>query len=67
MLEYKVNAKVIKNFNDKTKLVNGEPYLREVNEIIKDMDRSRFEELKAKGFVIENKDKEDKKKTSEWE
>lgn len=70
MLDYKVNAKVIENFNDKTKLdENGEPYLREKNEIIKDMDRARFEELQSKGYVIEDKSFKDKKnnKESEWE
>lgn len=66
MKDIKINAKVIENFNDKTKIVNGNPYTWEKGEIIHDIPRERFEELQSKGFVIEDKTKEDKKK-SEWD
>ena len=68
MKEIKYNAKVIQDFNDKNKIdpKTGYFYKWEKNEIIKDMDRERFEELKAKGFVEEEKSFKDNKK-KEWE
>lgn len=67
MKSFKVNAKVIKNFNDKTKLdENNEPYKWEKDEVIKDMPRERFEELQALGYVEEDKSFKDTKK-EEWE
>ena len=64
MKEIKYNAKVIENFNDKKNLDNkGNPTLMEVGEIMKNLDRARFEELKAKGFVVEDKSVKD----DEWE
>ena len=66
MREIKINAKVIQDFNDKTKLnENNEPYKWEKNEVIKDMTRERFEELKSKGYVIEEVEK--KKEKNEWD
>lgn len=55
MKNYKVKTKVIKNFNDIKD--NNKPY--EVNEPIV-LDRARYEELFAKGFVEEGKILEDK-------
>ncbi len=71
MKDIKISAKVIQNFNDKTKIVNGEPYKWEKNEIINDMPRARFEELQSKGFVEEYKGKTkneipQQKNSSEW-
>jgi hypothetical protein len=72
MKDFKVNAKVLVNFNDKTKVdMNGNLYMWEKDEIIKDMPRQRFEELSAKGLVTEDKtsfkEKENKKNKVEWE
>ena len=55
MIKYKVETKVIKNFND-TKDNNK---LYEVGEPIV-LDRARYEELLSKGFVEEGKILEDK-------
>ena len=67
MKSFKVNAKVLVNFNDKTKLdENNEPYKWEKDEVIKDMPRERFEELEAFGYVEEDKSFKDTKK-EEWE
>lgn len=66
MKSFKVNAKVIKNFNDSTKLVDGEPYKWEKDEVIKDMPRERFEKLQALGYVEEDKSFTSKSK-EEWE
>ena len=55
MIKYKVETKVIKNFND-TKNNNK---LYEVGEPIV-LDRARYEQLFAKGFVAEGKILEDK-------
>lgn len=68
MKDIKYNARVIQNFNDKTKLnEDGEPYLREKNEIIKDMDRARFQELQSLGYVEEVKGKSIEEPKNEWE
>lgn len=71
MKDIKISAKVIQDFNDKTKIVNGEPYKWEKNEIINDMSRTRFEELQSKGYVEEYKGKTkneipQQKNNSEW-
>ena len=71
MKDIKISAKVIQDFNDKTKIVNGEPYKWEKNEIINDMSRTRFEELQNKGYVEEYKGKTkneipQQKNNSEW-
>ena len=71
MRDIKISAKVIQDFNDKTKIVNGEPYKWEKNEIINDMPRERFEELQSKGYVEEYKGKtkneiSQQKNNSEW-
>lgn len=71
MKDIKINAKVIQDFNDKTKIVNGEPYKWEKNEIIDNMPRERFEELQSKGYVEEYKGKTKNeipqpKNDSEW-
>lgn len=67
MKSFKVNAKVIKNFNDSTKLnENNEPYKWEKDEVIKDMPRERFEKLQALGYVVEDKSFTSKSK-EEWE
>lgn len=71
MRDIKISAKVIQNFNDKTKIVNGEPYKWEKNEIIDNMSRERFEELQSKGYVEEYKGKtkneiSQQKNNSEW-
>lgn len=71
MKDIKMSAKVIQDFNDKTKIVNGEPYKWEKNEIINDMSRIRFEELQSKGYVEEYKGKTkneipQQKNNSEW-
>ena len=71
MKDIKINAKVIQDFNDKTKIVNGEPYKWEKNEIIDNMPRERFEELQSKGYVEEYKGKTkneipQQKNSSEW-
>lgn len=71
MRDIKINAKVIQDFNDKTKIVNGEPYKWEKNEIIDNMPRERFEELQSKGYVEEYKGKtkneiSQPKNDSEW-
>ena len=71
MKDIKISAKVIQDFNDKTKIVNGEPYKWEKNEIINDMPRTRFEELQSKGYVEEYKGKTkneilQQKNNSEW-
>ena len=55
MKNYKVKTKVSKNFNDTKD--NNKPY--EVGEPIV-LDRARYEELFAKGFVEEGKSLEDK-------
>lgn len=55
MKNYKVETKVIKNFNDTKD--NNKPY--EVGEPII-LDRARYEELLSKGFVEEGKILEDK-------
>ena len=55
MKNYKVETKVSKNFNDTKD--NNKPY--EVGEPII-LDRARYEELFAKGFVEEGKILEDK-------
>ena len=55
VIKYKVETKVIKNFND-TKDNNK---LYEVGEPIV-LDRARYEELLSKGFVAEGKILEDK-------
>ena len=55
MIKYKVETKVIKNFNDTKN--NNKPY--EVGEPII-LDRARYEQLFAKGFVEEGKILEDK-------
>ena len=55
MKNYKVETKVSKNFNDTKD--NNKPY--EVGEPIV-LDRARYEELFAKGFVEEGKILEDK-------
>ena len=55
MKKYKVETKVIKNFNDTKD--NNKPY--EVGEPIV-LDRARYEELLSKGFVEEGKILEDK-------
>lgn len=55
MRNYKVETKVIKNFNDTKD--NNKPY--EVGEPIV-LDRARYEELLSKGFVGEGKILEDK-------
>lgn len=68
MKNFKVNAKVLVDFNDKTKLnENGEPYKWEKNEIIKDMERERFEELKAKGYVEEANEISQSKDNNKWD
>ena len=59
VIKYKVETKVIKNFND-TKDNNK---LYEVGEPIV-LDRARYEELLSKGFVEEGKILEDKPKVS---
>ena len=59
MIKYKVETKVIKNFNDTKD--NNKPY--EVGEPIV-LDRARYEELLSKGFVEEGKILEDKPKVS---
>lgn len=66
MKNFKVNAKVIENFNDSTKIVDGEPYKWEKDEVIKDMPRERFEKLQALGYVVEDKSFTSKSK-EEWE
>ena len=71
MKDIKMSAKVIQDFNDKTKIVDGEPYKWEKNEIINDMSRVRFEELQSKGYVEEYKGKTkneipQQKNNSEW-
>ena len=71
MKDIKINAKVIQDFNDKTKIVNGEPYKWEKDEIISNMPRERFEELQSKGYVEEYKGKTkneipQQKNSSEW-
>lgn len=56
MKNFKVNAKVIENFNDKKNLdKDGNPTLMEVGEVIENMDRERFEELESLGYVEEDK------------
>ena len=55
MIKYKVETKVIKNFNDTKD--NNKPY--EVGEPIV-LDRTRYEQLLSKGFVEEGKILEDK-------
>ena len=69
MKSFKVNAKVLVNFNDKTKLdENNEPYKWEKDEVIKDMPRERFEELESLGYVEEDKSFTSKsKEDKEWE
>ena len=67
MKSFKVNAKVLVNFNDKTKIVDGEPYTWEKDEVIKDMDRERFEELKAKGYVEEANEVSQSKNIDKWD
>lgn len=69
MKSFKVNAKVLVNFNDKTKLdENNEPYKWEKDEVIKDMPRDRFEELESLGYVEEDKSFTSKsKEDKEWE
>ena len=67
MKNFKVNAKVLVNFNDKTKIVDGEPYAWEKDEVIKDMDRNRFEELKAKGYVKEANEVSQSKDSNKWD
>lgn len=69
MKSFKVNAKVLVNFNDKTKLdENNEPYKWEKDEIIKDMPRDRFELLQSLGYVEEDKSFTSKsKEDKEWE
>lgn len=67
MKNFKVNAKVLVNFNDKTKIVDGEPYTWEKDEVIKDMDRERFEELKAKGYVEEANEVSQSKNIDKWD
>lgn len=67
MKSFKVNAKVIVDFNDKTKIVDGEPYKWEKDEVIKDMDRERFEELKAKGYVEEANEVSQSKNIDKWD
>jgi hypothetical protein len=66
MKSFKVNAKVKVNFNDSTKIVDGEPYKWEKGETIKDMPRERFEQLEALGYVEEDKSFTSKNK-EEWE
>ena len=68
MKNFKVNAKVLVDFNDKEKLDNnGNPYKWEKDEIIKEMDRERFEELKAKGYVEEAKEVLQSKDKVKWD
>ena len=67
MKSFKVNAKVLVNFNDKTKIVDGEPYTWEKGEVIKDMDRERFEELQAKGYVEEANEVSQSKNIDKWD
>ena len=69
MKSFKVNAKVLVNFNDKTKLdENNEPYKWEKDEVIKDMPRERFELLESLGYVEEDKSFTSKsKEDKEWE
>ena len=69
MKSFKVNAKVLVGFNDKTKLdENNEPYKWEKDEVIKDMPRDRFEELESLGYVEEDKSFTSKsKEDKEWE
>lgn len=55
MRNYKVKTKVISNFNDSK---NSGKYYEKNDEII--IDRARYEELFAKGFVAEGKILEDK-------
>ena len=59
MIKYKVETKVIKNFND-TKDNNK---LYEVGEPIV-LDRARYEQLLSKGFVEEGKILEERPKVS---
>ena len=59
MIKYKVETKVVKNFNDTKD--NNKPY--EVGEPIV-LDRARYEELFSKGFVEEGKIVEEKSKVS---
>ena len=59
MIKYKVETKVIKNFNDTKD--NNKPY--EVGEPIV-LDRARYEELLSKGFVEEGNIIEEKPKVS---
>lgn len=69
MKDIKINARVIENFNDKTrKNEDGSYYKWEQNEVIKDMPRERFEELQSKGYVEEDKSFTSKNKDErEWE
>lgn len=53
MKENKINAIVINNFNDKTKMINGLPYQYKKDDIIENMDKNRFEELNSMGYVKE--------------
>ena len=59
MRNYKVKTKVISNFNDSK---NAGKYYEKNDEIV--LDRARYEELFAKGFVEEGKILEDKPKVS---
>ena len=59
MIKYKVETKVIKNFNDTKD--NNKPY--EVGEPIV-LDRARYEQLLSKGFVEEGKILEERPKVS---
>lgn len=71
MKNFNVTARVKVGFNDKTKLnENNEPYKWEVDEVIKDMPRDRFELLQSLGYVEEDKTFKDTKKNKEnkeWE
>lgn len=72
MKNYKINAKVLVNFNDKTKPnEDGSFYTWEKGEVIENMPRERFEELESKGYVEEFKGKakneiQEQKNNSEW-
>ena len=72
MKDIKMSAKVIQDFNDKTRVnEDGSYYKWEKNEIIDNMPRVRFEELQSKGYVEEYKGKTkneipQQKNNSEW-
>lgn len=58
MKDIRINAKVIKDFNDSQTIDKdtNEPMACKVNDIIENMPRGRFNQLKSMGYVEEYKE-----------